>query len=251
MKENSKLLTKQCHEPLTLWNNVDDIMDVAQREEFQKGKEVHVWYATLKSRTDFYDELSSEEKKKALSFRFLRDQERYITSHGILRRILAAYVNCELYEIRFETSKYGKPFINSHNGDRKIHFNMSHSKDTSCYIVSMDSEVGIDIEYIENNTDWYSIANYSFTSQEVRFLKTLPKGHQLNSFFTLWTLKEALLKAKGTGLSELEDISENEFNNLQEDYQCSSFGYMEGYQGALAIDNNNPIICYYRFPNLY
>jgi 4'-phosphopantetheinyl transferase len=246
MKENNQIFIEQIQESLDCWKTVNAISEVVSRKNFQLGKEVHVWYTSLIQDIDCYDVLSLGEKRRASRFRSYLDQQYYINSHGILRHILSAYINMTPHEITFHTSDYGKPFLSAQNRESQIQFNMSHSKDIACYIVSSKNEVGVDIEYIDDGFDWYDIANYSLSLSEITFLKSLPKNQQKKEFFTLWTQKEALLKAKGTGMNDIENISKKE--SLKEEFQLGSFGIKEGLQGAFAINKQNASICYFQFP---
>ncbi len=241
-------VVKQFQDPLTLWENANNIRDKAKRDEFQNGKEVHVWYAPLNNSIEVFNELSAKEKLKASKFRSSRDQQRYIRSHGILRRILAAYVNCEPCEISFQTTEYGKPFLT--NGGREVHFNMSHSNEIAAYAVSKNHELGIDIEHIDHDLDWFSIAKFAFSQEENDLLESLSNDQQIKAFYSLWTRKEALLKARGTGLSEIETMSGKEFNSVKRKYLLSTFSCGGSYQGALAVNNHNQMINYYQVPCL-
>ncbi|MBK7965570.1 MAG: 4'-phosphopantetheinyl transferase superfamily protein [Bacteroidetes bacterium] len=63
------------------------------------------------------------------------------------------------------------------------------------------AEGGIDIETIRPSAPFLEIAKLHFHSNEQQFISS-----DLD-FFTLWTRKEAILKAMGTGLqSRIDDI---------------------------------------------
>lgn len=250
MIKNSQISIVQIEESMNYWKTINKISEAATRKEFQLGKEVHVFFAPLIPNVELYNELSLEEKKRASRFKNLLDQQRYIISHGILRHILSAYVFCAPHDIEFKKLKYGKPVLSSQNVIRQVQFNMSHSKDIACYIVSRNFEVGIDIEFTEAEFDWFNTANYSFTPYEVTNLKNLSKDQQAREFFSLWTKKEALLKAKGTGLSEVEKSCGKLPAIHKGKYQVHSFDCKEGYQGAVAIKDQDASICYYRMPCL-
>lgn len=247
MKEKKQVLINIDRPFIPDWEDNVDMKEIASRNHFLSEKEVHVWHASLDCISGYYHDLSIEERLKAERFRNQRDKQRYIISHGILRCILGAYIGCEPSSIKFERREYGKPRLTSRNFEFPIRFNMAHSEDIVCFIISKGNEVGIDIEKIKNDFDWYSIAKLYFTPKEAAVLQLLPREEQIKSFLILWTRKEALLKALGTGLSDLENIKaiENYYSKLN--YPLVSFSLGGNYQGAIAVSNEISNIRYYRF----
>jgi len=147
----------------------------------------------------FKKSLSDIELEKASKFRFLEDQHRYIVTHATLRTILGSYLKTEPAEIEFISNDFGKPSLSEKY--ERIHFNLSHSKGISALAFSTKSEIGIDIERIEPKFDFEMIANSHFSKAENHFLHA-EKMESRNRFYTLWTRKEAFLKAVGIGIGE-------------------------------------------------
>ena len=234
---------------IPIWKDIYDINEIGSWDHFISEKEVHVWQASLNCVSGFYHYLSTEEKLKAERFRIQRDKQRYIISHGILRYILGMYIGCEPSFLKFERREYGKPWLTSQNLEISITFNMTYSKDIVCFIISRGNEVGIDIERINDDFECYRIAKLYFTPKEVAYLRLLPREKQIKSFFILWTRKEALLKALGTGLSDLENIETIENDYKKMNYPLVSFSIGENYQGAFAVSNEVSNIRYFRFIN--
>jgi phosphopantetheinyl transferase len=80
-----------------------------------------------------------------------------------------------------------------------LKFNISHAKDYVVIAVTDDPdyEIGIDIEYIDrNSTDFRDMAEIVYSDFEISQIKNV------DDFFNLWTKKEALIKARGTGFGE-------------------------------------------------
>ncbi|MCL6571521.1 MAG: 4'-phosphopantetheinyl transferase superfamily protein, partial [Bacillus sp. (in: Bacteria)] len=209
MNKNDQKLECGQQKP-TYWEEVTSPEEIAKCKEFSEGYELHVWQCftseASKVISSLYPHLSPEEKTKANRFRFSHDQNRYVVAHGLLRIILGAYVEREPAELIIERTNTGKPYLVTPEEVNTIQFNMTHSEDIVCYIISKVSEVGIDIEFINPNFDWYSIAKVYFTTPEMSLLESLPDDEQVKRFFTLWTRKEAFLKATGKGLSGLADM---------------------------------------------
>ncbi|MBN9344482.1 MAG: 4'-phosphopantetheinyl transferase superfamily protein [Holosporales bacterium] len=86
--------------------------------------------------------------------------------------------------------------------NQTIYFNMSHSHNAVLYGIYLNSEIGVDLEYIQQDLDWQEIANLVLTQKEKKKILLLPKkSAQIKEFYRIWTCKEAFLKARGTGLN--------------------------------------------------
>lgn len=147
--------------------------------------------------------LSAQELEKAQRFRFIKDQHRYILTHGMLRTILGKYLKSEPSEIEFISNEFGKPSLSEKF--KKIHFNLSHCSGISVLAFSAKSEIGIDIEKIDPEFDFDLIAKAHFSQTENSFIHEI-QGEEPKRFYTLWTRKEAILKAVGMGIGENLDV---------------------------------------------
>ena len=151
--------------------------------------------------------LSIKEIEKANRFKFERDRTRFIIGRAFLRKMLGNILNFDPSLLNIEADVYGKPFL-SNEQHRHLHFNLSHSGDYIIYAFSPDSNIGIDIEKINPSIDHLEIARRYFSSREIAFLNETKNGHKVTElFYLIWSRKEALLKAVGTGLlPNLKDI---------------------------------------------
>jgi 4'-phosphopantetheinyl transferase len=169
--------------------------------------EVHVWRASL-ARTSrqelqtLQSLLAPDEVERAGRFHFERDRASFILARGMLRSILAAYLQQNPAQLRFSFSEYGKPalIVNDDNSG-ELRFNVSHSHELALYAVTRNREVGIDVEYMRADFASEEIAERFFSSGEVVALRALPQDRRTEGFFNCWTLKEAYIKARGEGLS--------------------------------------------------
>ncbi len=166
--------------------------------------ELHVWWANLR---DFDSDvpalqavLSSRERARAGRFRFLRNKNNHIISFGILRTLLAGYVQQSPSDLNFMIGEHGKLELRRNSCEATIHFSLSHSGDVALFAVTRDCPIGVDVEYIRPIPHCQRLALEYFSQSEADNLFALPKERQSTRFFNLWTRKEALLKAIGNGL---------------------------------------------------
>ena len=102
-----------------------------------------IFNQTLVSNREFLERISKEEIERARRFIRQSDRDRYIFSHGLLRSLLGAYVDCAPQQFVFETKQYHKPFLVSPDGSNDIRFNLSHSEDMVLIAVTRGAEVGL------------------------------------------------------------------------------------------------------------
>lgn len=172
------------------------------RVTLERG-EIHAWHVSTENHLSSLNAcraiLSADEIERAERFRFDTDRERFVIAHGILREILSAYTATPAVSLRFVTGAHGKPAL---DGGSEIRFNLSHAGNQVFYAVTLDREVGIDVERIRPDRDHAAIAQRFFSPEERHCIETLTGEAQAQLFFRLWTRKEAYLKAQGTGISE-------------------------------------------------
>jgi 4'-phosphopantetheinyl transferase len=143
--------------------------------------------------------LSSDEQMRAERFRFAHDRRRYIVAHGMMRAILADYLDMTPQQIRFVTGDYGKPALAPDQG--QIDFNLSHSEDLAIVACTYNRELGVDIEYMRPLDEIDLIAAHFFAPAERAVLLQMAEEQKLQAFYACWTHKEAYIKAIGLGLA--------------------------------------------------
>lgn len=160
---------------------------------------VHVWLVDLDARPIDTDGLSVKETERAKRFHYQQDATRYSTLHRTLRALLGGYLGTPGKQLTFVTGEHGKPSLATEHG--RLHFNISRSARYGLIAVSRTGPVGIDIEHRNQTTDVLRVGRGFFAAAEVTTLEALDSIRRQNTFFDLWTRKEAYLKALGTGLS--------------------------------------------------
>lgn len=166
--------------------------------------EVHVWLADLDTAIANLPELqtilAADEIARARRFHFPEHRARFISGRGLLRVILAKYLNLEPSAIAFSYGSHGKPSLQEPYSH--LSFNLTHSGGLALYIVALGREVGIDAECMESDREIDSIISRFFTQSEQTYLLNLPPTDRQTAFFHCWTCKEAQAKASGEGISQ-------------------------------------------------
>lgn len=161
---------------------------------------IHIWRASLiyteKEQQLFLGLLSSQEKERAAKYMVKHAASHFIVARGVLRILLARYLNVLPGQLVFHQNKYGKLYLE----DYPVQFNLSHSQDLALFIFALNCPVGIDLEFIREDFDYVDIAKKFFAESEVESLFALPLHQQLQAFFNCWSRKEAFIKAIGTGM---------------------------------------------------
>jgi 4'-phosphopantetheinyl transferase len=175
--------------------------------------ELHIWRATLDCPENLLPNvLNTPELQRGQ--RFLREEHRrrFCLASSCLRRILARYTHVPAAQIEFREGPHGKLALT----DNSIQFNLSHSQDLALYVVALNQEVGIDIEWLNPDVAIENIAAHYFSSAENSHITSLPTKQRLTAFYYYWTRKEAYLKALGVGLSGLSLLpADNDRMNVQ------------------------------------
>jgi 4'-phosphopantetheinyl transferase len=129
-----------------------------------------------------------------------------------------------------------------------LRFNLSHSHEVALLAVTLDAELGVDVEHIRADFASEDVARRFFSRAEVEVFNALPKEEQVAAFFRCWTRKEAYIKAIGKGLSQALDAfdvtlapgMQAALLRAEEDdaerWLMRDVDVGEGYAGALAVE---------------
>jgi len=165
------------------------------------GGELHIWRIGLPLLPDvldsFHSLLTPQEVERANRLRQPQARQQFIAGRGILRRILAAASGLDPHLIPITTAPNGKPAF----AQSGIAFNVAHSGDTVLIALHRGGSIGIDIECIDPTRSFMEIAQHSFTpSENLSLLAIDDPDERRDTFYQLWTRKEAIAKADGRGL---------------------------------------------------
>jgi 4'-phosphopantetheinyl transferase len=163
--------------------------------------EIHLVAATLELSAVTLGELeltlSPDELERADRFVTAALRASFIAARGLLRWVLAAYLDTGAASLRFRYGTNGKPALDP----AELSFNLSHSHGALLVAVTRGREIGVDIERVRNEVDHQAIARTVFSPGELAALARLPTDSRARAFFRCWTRKEAFIKGRGDGLS--------------------------------------------------
>ena len=170
--------------------------------------EVHIWWVKnineSKKVNPFRQYLSYDENTRAERYVFAGVKNRFINSRAVLRVLLGKYTCNHPKEIIFKYGKNGKPYLAQQYepGEAKhLSFNLSHSFDWAIIALTLNRQIGVDLEKIRRIEDMNNIAKQYFSNLEFQKYMILKHQARLRAFFDCWTRKEAYLKAIGNGFS--------------------------------------------------
>ena len=153
-----------------------------------------------------FDWLCEQEIARATKFRYEGPRRRYVLLRGALRSIICDRLQCQNSDLVFESAEHGKPFAVVKGAPAGIQFNVSDSGAHGLIAIASKGRIGIDAEERSVKRDFDGLSETVFGREERISVASASGAQKVDCFYRLWTMKEALVKALGTGL--YLDVSE-------------------------------------------
>lgn len=169
------------------------------------GNDIHLWITQpqyihqVDLLTRYKGLLTEEESQKQQSYMFEKHCHNALITRAFVRDLLSHYANVPPYFWRFKKGPHGKPEIV--NSQLPLRFNISHTDDLIICAVTLNDDIGCDVEMTNRNCEFLSIAENFFSSSEFAELLGKTGTQQRSRFFDYWTLKESYIKAWSQGLT--------------------------------------------------
>jgi len=158
-------------------------------------------------------------------------------AHACLESVLTTFMGKSILYADLQKNFRGKLYLQ----DTPLHFSLSHTNDAFLLGVNQFQEIGIDLEGNVPPNEIDSLADYAFSPDERLLLDQFPGTA---SFLKIWTMKEAYLKATGTGmmdaLSTLHVVSSPDFGVMDNQYSCLHFQCPSKETGSLVCRGTMP-----------
>jgi 4'-phosphopantetheinyl transferase len=111
--------------------------------------------------------------------------------------VLAAYLGVEVGSLSLRRSPSAQPYVQG----ARFRASLAHSGDVKLVAVSLDREIGVDVERLRPGVEGWALVRHALTSSERRHLSGILAERRSETILSLWVRKEALLKAVGLGLA--------------------------------------------------
>ena len=145
--------------------------------------------------------LAGEERERARRFLVARPRREFALCRAALRVLLCRRLGCANRVLTFVAAEHGKPFALVQGARAAVSFSVSHSGAHGLIAVGGGGCVGVDVEERTGRHDVDGVLRTAFAAEEQAELAAASGPQKLQLFFRLWTMKEALIKALGTGLA--------------------------------------------------
>lgn len=139
------------------------------------------------------------EAEKARSARFMRgvDRHRFVLGRHLLRSMLEELFGIDRQQAVLDIDQHGKPKL-LYKPD--VSFSISHSGDLVIVAAGTRMALGVDVERHRGKAQIEGVGRIVFAPCEQEALQACPENLRPAAFFRQWAMKEAVIKALGTGL---------------------------------------------------
>lgn len=144
--------------------------------------------------------LDEEERSRRERFRHAGRRRQYTLCRAALRAILCGRLGCGNEELSVVESERGKPHALLRGAPAPVSSSVSHSGVHGLLAVARDGRLGVDVEERVARRDLDALMEAVLTPEERAEIVAAGAGERSGRFYGIWTIKEALVKALGTGL---------------------------------------------------
>jgi len=169
--------------------------------------------------------LEEHEIERSKRFHFEHDRLSYIAAHALMRTLLTKWSDIAPSDWRFEKGTHGKPEAIIPDGSPTFRVNIAHTRGMVAGAVTVDNDLGVDIEWLGRKNDIDALAQRVLTEEEREQIAKTPLNQKQRTFLTFWTLKEAYVKAIGKGLSKSLDSFYFDLVSLKINFKTEREGF--------------------------
>ena len=141
----------------------------------------------------WYRELSQQDQYRAASFRSERRWQQFVAGRHLLSYAIRRRLGDSLPIV---TTASGAPEL----AGAELRCSIAHSERGVAVALGRGAALGVDLEW-RRLRRFRLLAQHYFHPREAEELASLPDHQQMDAFYSLWTRKEALAKAAGTGMT--------------------------------------------------
>ena len=120
----------------------------------------------------------------------------------VLLKMLSKRLHLPASQLAIVPAPGGKPYCPQAVA-AGLSFSLSYAPPYACVLLGQGRHIGIDIERVVSSEPTWNLLEHVFTETELQQWLRLPAGEPRRHAFTAaWSIKEAVLKARGTGLAD-------------------------------------------------
>ena len=189
-----------------------------------------IYYASVEHLDDDsanYD-LPQIRKERAEKLKFSKDKKLSVGAYLLLRCALSSH-NIDISKYEFCYSDKGKPYLKN----CPFHFSLSHSGQYVLVGIS-NNPIGVDIQEIKQVKENITSLVFNVIDQRIYDLS----DNKLDTFYKIWTFKEAIVKKSGEGLVAIKNKKIDYSNNYSDSF-LYSFDIIPGYKIGVATTTEN------------
>lgn len=168
--------------------------------------DVWVWVVALDrppcAPAELADALTPDERDRAGRYRIGPVREQFVTSRGLLRRVLGGCLGLPAHAVPITYTEAGKPVL-ADPGCPALFFNLTHTTGLALIAVAA-RRVGIDVERVRAIPDADGLVERFFSPAERTAFRALPVDRRAAAFLRGWVCKEAVIKAAGASVQYLD-----------------------------------------------
>ncbi len=158
------------------------------------ARDVHVWRIELLGDAEAYVASLSPAERLRLERLRGEQRDRFAISHGAIRRVLGAYLECSARDVPLESPSGRPPRVPG------LELSLTHCEQLALFAVAV-TPVGVDVEATNRVADdLRELAEATLSPAELRQFLTTPPQDQARTWLRSWVRKEAVLKARREGL---------------------------------------------------
>jgi 4'-phosphopantetheinyl transferase len=142
--------------------------------------------------------VTEQERAWLAKFRFDRDRHEHLVSRALVRACLAHPLHARPESFRWRLGEHGKPSLDPAG---ELFFNASNHRDVVVCALARHEALGVDVEPTTRGDQILEVTHTVFSTAERAALERMSLAQRRDRAVTLWTAKEAYIKALGLGLS--------------------------------------------------
>jgi 4'-phosphopantetheinyl transferase len=168
-------------------------------------REVRLWEWFLESPpidpVELGGYLTEDEQDRAARYKVDRVRRQFVTGRGLLRLILGWQLGLAPRAVPIGYTGAGKPVLIDESAG--LHFSVTHAEGYGLIALAREP-VGVDAERVRALADPEGLVRRFFSPAECATYLSLPAALRPLGFFRAWTCKEAVIKAVGLSVINLD-----------------------------------------------